>query len=666
MKIETLKTNINHKKKYIWISLILWLLVSYSMFLASREEWLHARLQGVCVGGVGDSTNEINEQIILKKGTKITQSIVITSEKITGISLFFDGEKQPGAGEIVVEIKEAKSGKIIGECSRDATKMVMGQFNDFSLEQQVDIDTSIGYNISVKATELLDSELSISLTQVPEDWGIKMLVDDEKSEYVMEYRVINGNHNSLRFVVAILYLVMTLVFLLMMLLLVSKAKIEWLFVGFVLSVGFLYLIALPPYTVPDEASHFVTTYAHSSQLLGEEVFDNDGNIIVPNERLWGASEGYPDKESYVVWLQGMLGISEYEEKTVAARPPLEMRHPGYFPQVIGVTLGRLLNFNAEQIFFVGRVFALLWYTFIMYWAIKLMPFGKMCLIVIGTLPMTLQMAVSYNYDSVLLGMCFFVFAYLLHLIYERKHIQCKDVILLCLVGIAIASIKFIYLPILGLAIFIPKEKFGSGKNKWLAGIGVLGVCILTILCIKLSMITNLATPHTTFSVNPGEAITPIYILKNPITVLHIFWRTFEHQSTFYLSSMVASPLGWLEINLPNIVIMGFVLLLIFAFVYLDVERKEVPVKIQVVSTLLALGMMFLALLALLLDCTNVGSGQIAGFQGRYLLPALPLFMPILRNKIILSNKNIDGYILLFMSYLHCMTIFYLSIIIIGR
>ena len=667
MNSTKIRTYISDNKKIILISLIMWALVSYAMFLTYREEWYQARIQPKYVSSFQSLSDTESEEITLTENIKIVQKIKITSRRITGIALAFDAEKQLESGEIKIELRESRSDKIIGKWSRNMSHIVMGQFNDFVLTKQVKVASDGEYILVVSATNTSDSELKVSLKKKNINSNVKMLVDDIESDYAMEYRIINGNYNSLRFFWLLLYIGMTIVFFVVTFLLIKRVKLEWIFIGFLMSIGVMYLSALPPYTVPDEASHFVTTYAYSSVLLGEEPFDDEGLIIVENNKFWGAGDSYPNKESYDDYLRGVLRQEEIvEEKSISSRTPLEMRHPGYFPQVLGVTVARLLDFNFEQIFLFGRIFAVLWYAFVMFWAIRLMPFGKMSLIVIGTLPMTMQMVASYNYDSVLLGTCFFAFAYLLFLIYKRKLICFVDILILGLLGITIATIKFIYLPILGLALFIPKNKFKSGRNKLYAGIGIVTLSLLPILCIKLSMIMNLATPHTTFSVNPGEAITPTYFLQHPIEMFNLFYRTFEHQSTFYLSSMLASPLGWLDIWLPNIVVVGFVLILVFSFIYLDSEKKEIAVKLQLISTLLALVVMFLALLALLLDCTNVGSGQIAGFQGRYWLPILPMFMLLLRNKIIVQNRNVDDYIFLFMSYMHCMTIFYLSLTIIGR
>ena len=45
----------------------------------------------------------------------------------------------------------------------------------------------------------------------------------------------------------------------------------------------MYLLILPQYTVPDEGSHFVTTYALSRKVLGKESVDQENQVLLEKE-----------------------------------------------------------------------------------------------------------------------------------------------------------------------------------------------------------------------------------------------------------------------------------------------------------------------------------------------------------------------------------------------
>lgn len=667
MSIKKVKANIANNRKYIAISIILWILVSYSMYLAFGEEWYAARIQPRYVDSFESISDKDEKSLALIDGVVVEQNIKIRMKEINGLSLTFNAEKLSKEGDILVELYQRDNEELVASWQREVSDISLGLNCDFVLSEIVPIEESGEYTIRVSATDIAKNSLSLSLAKVPQGQEIDMLVNGVPSEYAMEYRFIDGNYSGLRFLALAFYIGMTATIFAVVFLFVNRVRLEWIFVVFTLIIGGMYLFALPPYTVPDEAAHFVTTYAYSGQVLGEKTVDNSGKVIVEDERLWGVNNSYPKKSDYDNYLRGALGMTSLSgRKEISTRIPINVGIHGYFPQVIGVSVGRVLHFNPEQILLIGRVFSLIWYVFIMYWAIKLMPFGKVGLFSIGTLPMTMQMVVSYNYDAVLFGACFFAVAYLLHLIYRQNRVSVKDVALLSALGVTIAAIKFVYLPILGLALFVPKEKFKSNKNKILAGITVLSLSIITVLCSRVSTVGALMVPHATNSTNPGEAISMGYFLQNIGEMFKIYWRTFEHEISYYISGMIASPLGWLEIWLPDIIVFAFLFIILFSFICSDEEKDEVTKGMRNFSWLVAAFMLFLSLTALLFDCTSVEAKQIAGFQGRYLLPILTLLIVTLRNRNVVLKRSINKYVILFLSYLHCGVIFFITLTVIGR
>ena len=83
------------------------------------------------------------------------------------------------------------------------------------------------------------------------------------------------------------------------------------------------------------------------------------------------------------------------------------------------------------------------------------------LAIIGLFPMTLQQVVSYSYDSILIDACFVLSVLLVSKIVKPSKITAGDMGIMVCTIIVIASLKFVYLPILGLALLIPTENFGN-------------------------------------------------------------------------------------------------------------------------------------------------------------------------------------------------------------
>lgn len=455
-----------------------------------------------------------------------------------------------------------------------------------------------------------------------------------------------------------LYLGMTLVLAVICTLFVRKVRIEWIFVAASLLIGIIFLFVIPPFSGPDEGSHFVTAYAQSGELLGEKVYDDEGNIVVASEVLWDTGKWSPTKETYIQFMLGALGQTEVVHEELATRPPLAASFLGYAPQVLGITVARLLRMNHEQLLLLGRLFALLWYCFVMFWALKWMPIRKGMLFIVGILPMTMQQVVSYNYDSVLFGACFFVIAYLLHLLYDIDKIRLRDIIILAAAVIVIGAIKFIYLPVIGLAVLIPKEKFGGIKKKTAAGAGVIALSVVTI------MITKLSTLWHAVSTQPAQAGEPVvYSLadgaSSPLLVIRLCYRTVERQLSDYIAGMTASPLGYPDIgvHIPDAIVLGLVFVLVFGVLQAEPERIHFTRSLKLYMGALV-GLVGILVMLALFTCTGVGSDEIWGIQGRYFLPVLPLFLLMLQNDVIVIRKNLDKYLILFVGYLDCMAAFF--------
>ena len=168
--------------------------------------------------------------------------------------------------------------------------------------------------------------------------------------------------------------------------------------------GSLYILVIPPYVTPDEQSHISTVYAKSSEIMNKDAINNDGRVIGYNDiTSYLVRREIPNANSYVQYIRWLFGRDELITKndTFELSYSLEVGTLGYLPQIIGMTCGRIMRLNSIQILFAGRIFALLFFGIVTYLCVKLMPFWKTTMLMVAILPMTLQQAVSFSYDSVL-------------------------------------------------------------------------------------------------------------------------------------------------------------------------------------------------------------------------------------------------------------------------
>lgn len=649
-------------KKFILIGLILWGMMSCSFFFAYKFEWTMAMNQPRIIDEEGTSDDFSGaDLIVLNNDDYIVQTIENRGEKLTGISLYIDATEANKDTSLLVTVMGQNENKLTESSQFDFSERRDAGYYDIIFDKEIDVENEDNLYICISVKELYDSQIQLCLISSDNPNTKCEINGNVTKDGIIPYKVFGGTYIVLKYFVIALYIFLTLLLVGVCALLFHRKRIEIVFGYAAFVIGIIYMFILPPFVVPDEASHFVTAYAESSELMGVPTYNEKGEILVTSEELFDKTGKRRDvsKELYSQFFEGVLGEKEYEEELVATRNPLSQEHPGYIPSVLGISLARIMNMNSEQILFMGRFFALSWYVLIMYCAIKIMPIKKEMLFLVGLLPITIQQVVSYNYDSFLLGICFFAIAYILNLIYTDRKIKIYDWIIVIGIVISIASIKFVYLPILGLALFIPKEKFGNRFRKTIGSVSIVLVAIFVMFYSRLLDYGKTYIASTQDMTEPTK-YTIAYCIDNPVSVLGIFFRTIERQSSKLLSEMMGTFLGYLNISIPQIFAFATLILLLLSIMNKSSEKNS-TCKIKWYLALCCIIVSVCLMVVMFFDWTLFGNSQIEGIQGRYFLPILPLALLFFENNVIISKKDFSREIIVIMCYIHCMVAFFVSL-----
>ena len=585
----------------------------------------------------------------IETGTEIEQDISIPGTTFSGFSLNLNNGNGLTEGELKVSLYEKNSGALVQDWDVDMKQCSYNGYCTFNLAEDQSVESGDVYTVIIDTTGIEGQDIVFTAYQC-EDQDSGMFINDvQDKEYALCYQVVGDSCSALKEMYIVFMLIILGGIIIGFFTFCRKFKPEYNFLILAMIIGVVYILVIPPWSTQDGEAHFATAYAQSSYLLGKDVTDESGRVIVEDgvDNLIFYNPR-PGKTAYVNYWDGLVGNEPLvNANTGTLRRPLTMGHLGYAPQVIGISLGRLLALSAEQIFLCGRVFALLWYCGIMFWAIKIIPIGKIGLCVIGLLPMTMQQAVSYNYDSVLNGTIFFGIAYLLWLVYEKEKICIKDVIIIAAVTVIIAQIKFIYLPICFLGFAISSQKFGGLKKK-ITAISFVGVVSVFFMLIKeLERITNIVNPGISSGTAVAEQVYTIsYCMEHLFATCCIVFRTLRENFSFYVETMIGSRLGWHhEIFIPTVIIMGFVVLLYVGTLRKEEENYLTSWKEKIISVLVVLSISGLVMLSLLLsEKTAITARTIWGIQGRYFLPVLPFILLLCRTQKINIRKEGDQWV----------------------
>lgn len=428
------------------------------------------------------------------------------------------------------------------------------------------------------------------------------------------------------------------------------SNVQCVFLAFAIPIG-LSIAIIPPAITGigwDDAIHFARANA-ISYVIDPSYSDGDLDLSVaavdPDFYL-------PDKsESSIRSYNERINNGKYEgahiepglkpivdpKDTGQSYQAFALTSLGYMPSAIGLWFGRLLHLPLVDIFKLGRILNVLFYVFICYFAIKIIPTRKTLLSLIALIPTSLFMAANYSYDGWINALMLLAVALSVKLICDTGPIRAWDLALTLGVFFLAFAPKAVYFPLLGILILIPKDRFRlkSTWKKW--------ICILIVFTVFV--MASFALPFVCqgefgddkrggTDVDSMRQIS--FILHNPALFSKILaselFNFFWNPACFEKATITFAGLGSLSSKIPFFQDIPLLLLLFCAVT----DTNEVGLRLS--TTITKLWTSFLIMCASMIIFTSlyvsyndVGSVArdsngvilIKGVQMRYIIPLLP-------------------------------------------
>ena len=421
-----------------------------------------------------------------------------------------------------------------------------------------------------------------------------------------------------------------------------KCKIEKVFLFTILCLGVLYNFLITPYMTPDESYHIDMTYRHSNTLLGiESAGENKCYKRADDAELTFTSE--PSLENYKNIYDGLLGRVK-DSRLVEAEATSTTEAPMilYLPAVLGMTLARLLQLGTVSMYLLARWCSLLFFALMTYLGMKKLPFGKASLFLLAILPMNLQQCTSFSYDAVINGVIFLYICYCISLTWREDPVKPLDILVMGILSIVMIYGKSgVYLPVALLALLIPAKRFGGNGVR---NFCLLALCLLPVLAFlnKNTVAVNYIATTTEATATVGSSTTAGYtlgyFLTQPLELVRVLANTVADKSSFYLMSLVGQKMGWVEIEISEVIPMLFLLLLILSALRVQGEPQYVKTGQKWWIGLVCAACAGIILAGMLLTWTPRDHISIEGVQGRYFIPFMPAFLLVLRNGRLTWNR----------------------------
>ena len=446
---------------------------------------------------------------------------------------------------------------------------------------------------------------------------------------------------------------------------VEKAlSVEKLFIIVAISCGIAIAIVNPFGQEPDGWIHFLRTVdvsygnitapwfnnAHESgyNRLPANINDLAFKVIEPS-----AGEGWS-------YLQNLIKM-KFSEETILVPGDTAYTSLYYLPQALGTLLGRTLGMNIYLCMILARVFNLLGYVVLTYWALKLMPLYKNLFAVIALLPMTIYQAASYSPDALLMGICFLFTAICFYYAFGEKEILTwRNVIILGVLLALMFTCKYIYVCLGLLAFLIPKRKFGSTLNYWKSfGIAVLPFILVMVVCFLLGAGGAEIATENELVVGPAQMTQFEYVKAHPLVLVKALVKSLITYFDMYVQYL--NTLGWL--NYPLKVFQPIIPCFMVGIACLDTEgiKKSIKTSHKVLCFFTGCITVAVSMIGLyLMDniANPVGAGIILGYQTRYAIPCLVLLL------MVFGSKKVENRIPRFsLKVLGCMEVFLIGTIL---
>ena len=635
-KIETKKTWIFWTILTITIICIL-LLANYTVSINSK----------LYTSGIEQKETGVIENV--EVGTKIEQSFIAIDNNLEKITIDFEPYKsdEKRGGIVKIEVKD-NDGNVIG--NKEISRNYVREKTKYELKFKKQKDSKDKeYKIVLEFIDLKGAEqfYSVKYTNNNEFDKNKLIINgEEQSGESIIFK--DFYKSSIRTKIWFISLTILTILIYVIATIIKKynLKIENIFLLIAPIICIFFMITMPTFKNHDEYYHWLKAYEVSEGHLMTPIENGIQGSMMPKQVAEVLPKDWTTMDYRDVKERLKIQINEDDKEVLNPETAAVYSFVQYVPQATGIAIARLFTNNAYIITYAGRMLNMIVAIAILYFAIKIIPFGKKMLLIPAMIPIAIEGFTSLSPDAITISMAFLYIAYILHLAFDKKveKIKSKDKIALLIMSIIIALCKIVYIPLVGLLLIIPKEKFKDNKNKIINFIVIAGIAVV----INLIWLAISSRYLSTFREGDSK-IQVLLALQNPIQFIQQFLYTLNINSGNYILSLFGSDLGWGELVKINTIV-PYCLLGIYVFTAITDNKLKNRFEVyQIVwISLVVLAIIALVFASLYVQWTTIGNESIIGVQGRYFLPIIPLIMLLLGNcikvKSTYNEKNINKFV----------------------
>lgn len=607
--------------------------------------------------GDEEKTIKLDREYLLSEGDVIEQTFTYTEDCFlsVGARVYLD-EDETNEGTLLVELIDDATGEVISEAEYSTKNLDNRQLIMVSYPEGLAggfMNRELTYRVTVE--EMGEDEIYFAMGDSDDNEGASLAVinGEEADDLVVALR---GADRQLTYWIYLFkigaFLLFAAVAWTFWTLALTDIKLQNVFLPVGLAFALIFLVLLPPESVPDEIDHMLESYERVNAFYGLDTEENDTAFVYEEDlNALDTFEKTPTMLELDEIKEHITDTGRVEGSGIKSHTYMHATTLAYLPGVIGIFIARAMGLNGYLVWFAGRGVAILFYLAMMYFAIKTVPVAKAAFFMIAIFPMTIQQCCSYSYDGMIIeAVCVLIAVLLKWIYYKDEKILKREIFFLIYSCLILAVCKGgCYMPLVLLALFIPRERFGDRKKTVIGKFLIVGITgaawIICTLGYVFYVLAPTGTESTTLSYMDAEAYTVSDVLSNIWVFIVPAVRSIVDDGCQWILSMFGTTLGWLEINVTSWVpiIMSFMILVSLIPVKNHEDEAMIGIPEKVAIVLLCGISMGLIFASMFLDWTPKDASYIWGIQARYFLPLLPAGMLLFRSRMVAIERDLSKY-----------------------
>ena len=585
--------------------------------------------------------------------TTITQKFIAEYNNLEKLYIEFEPFKDSSnvGGDVLIGVRD-EDGNIIKE--EKITRNYIRENTTYKLKfKKQKLSQEKEYELYIKFVdhEKYDKFYTVKYSKENKIENYKLLINGVEEEGTISFAQLYSNNKKVyAYILTNIIMIFAVMSISIYIFKGKNIKEENIFLLTVPVICLMFMATMPTFKNHDELYHWIRTYEVSTGVLATKVEDGVQGTKMP-EAITAIMKSNWETTTYSD-VNYALGIEMDKDNTytIDSKTAAVYAFVQYIPQAIGVAIARVFTSKPLIMAYAGRLFNIIFAMFVLYKAIKLMPFGKKIFLIISYIPIVIEGFSSLSPDAMTTSISFLYIAYILNLAFdEKKIVGLKQKIFLTILSIIVALCKIVYLPLVLLLFLIPKEKFcNTGKeDKSPITKKILNIMLIAGIAVVINLLWLGFSSRYLLNLRDGDSKYQVLLLfKNPIMYIQELIYTFNLYGNNYLTGMLGESLGWGELIRLNFIVPSvlFVLLIIELVTDETLRNKFSGWQkfVIFITFLIIFGLIFTSLYV---QWTTIGSESILGVQGRYFIPILPLLMLLIGNDIKIKSGYNDKSVL---------------------